>query len=234
MIELEFLFALREKGGVRFDRRLARVGLAPEGRVEIAVGFGHGKERRFDKVAERTRVTRRLRVHVLHTGHRQEFFRHSGGNNASATRRRDETNAHGTALAREFARHGVRLSDFIAPVAATNRHDVHFGVGDGAANGDGHLFRALDAQANVTVAIADSDVRLEACALTGLRLFLHRHDFHHFVLQLLAEKPVDDLRFFDWQRVQVHLRTHTRQVFIIIKINLLLLELFFNILLPNV
>ena len=69
---------------------------------------------------------------------------------------------------------------------------------DGAADGRGRLLGALDAEADVAVAVADDDEGLEAGALAGARLLLHGGYLHHLVLKQ------EQLR---WRAALVLLRT---------------------------
>ena len=96
------------------------------------------------------------------------------------------------------------LSELCAPVPAADGDDAELCEDNGAADGGGHLLCALDAQAEVPVKVANGDKRLEARALTGARLLLHRHDLHDLVLEL-GEEQVDDLVLFDGEREEVDL-----------------------------
>ncbi len=87
----------------------------------------------------------------------------------------------------------MRLADLVAPEAPTHRHDGQLGQDDGATDGGGHLLGALDAQAHVAVVVADGHEGLEAGALTGTSLLLHRHDLKHLVLESGAQEEVYDL-----------------------------------------
>ena len=57
------------------------------------------------------------------------------------------------------------------------------GKDDGTMDGRDHLLGALDAEADVAVAVADDDKGLEAGALAGARLLLHGGYLHHLVLE---------------------------------------------------
>merc|ERR1740121_2878695 len=135
--------------------------------------------------------------HLLHGG---------GADHAAASGSRDQAHAHGTALAVDFHRHGVWLSDSVTPITPAERDDVHLGSDDTAADGRGHLFRALCAHADVTVHVADQDVAHEAIALPGRRHLLHGVNLQHFILQIARlEEGIDDLVLLDGQAVEIDL-----------------------------
>lgn len=99
-----------------------------------------------------------------------------------------------------LARYGVRLADLVSPVAPTHWDDGQLGKDDGSADGGRHLFGALDAQTHVAIEVADGHERLEARALSGTCLLLHRHDLEHFVLKRATQEVVDDLVLLDGVR----------------------------------
>lgn len=70
----------------------------------------------------------------------------------------------------------MRLTQVGAPIAATDGDDGEFGDNDGGADGCGYFFRGLDAEADVSFAVADDDDGLEAGALTGAGLLLNGLD----------------------------------------------------------
>ena len=87
------------------------------------------------------------------------------------------------------------LANLVAPEATPDGQDGKLGQDDGAADGGGHLLGALDAQADVTVVVADGHEGLEPGPLTGTGLLLDGHDLQDLVLQLRAQESVDDLCF---------------------------------------
>merc|ERR1719399_2629039 len=98
----------------------------------------------------------------------------------------------------------MRQADLVTPVAAANRNQVQLGGDDASTNRRCKLLGALVAEADVPVAVADSDVADEAGVLPGARLLLHGHDLHHIVLELLRrEEDVNDLVLLDGKRVQI-------------------------------
>lgn len=102
-----------------------------------------------------------------------------------------------------LARDGVGFADLVTPVTAADRDDGQFRRDDGATNGGGDFLGALDAEANVTVVVADSDERLEARALTGAGLLLDGHDLQDFVLERAAQQKVDDLELLKVSKVMM-------------------------------
>ena len=59
---------------------------------------------------------------------------------------------------------GVRLTVSRAPVALAHGHQGELGGDDGAADGGGNLLRALDAEAEVALAVADGNESLRGGA----------------------------------------------------------------------
>ena len=84
-----------------------------------------------------------------------------------------------------------------APVSTADRDQVHLGVDDAASDGGGNLLGGLDTKADVASSVTDSDVALEAGALTGRCLLLDRHDLHDLVLEGRADKVIHYLVFLD-------------------------------------
>jgi hypothetical protein len=84
-----------------------------------------------------------------------------------------------------------------APVSTADRDQVHLGVDDAASDGGGNLLGSLDAKTDVAGSVTDSDVALEAGALTGRCLLLDRHDLHDLVLKGRADKVIHYLVFLD-------------------------------------
>ena len=70
-----------------------------------------------------------------------------------------------------------------APVAPSDWHNAHLSDSDSASDSSGHLLSALDAQANVPVAVAYSHEGLEPGDLTSSADLLHRHDLHDLLAQ---------------------------------------------------
>ena len=49
----------------------------------------------------------------------------------------------------------MRLADLVAPETPSDWHDGQLGEDDGAPDGGGHLFAALDTETNVSVVVAN-------------------------------------------------------------------------------
>ena len=111
----------------------------------------------------------------------------------------------------------MRQAAVLPPVAAADRHEVHLGHDERAANSRRNFRRAFCVKSNsekssderastafqsflisapnptlpeadVTVEVADRDVGLEARALASRRLLLHGLDSHNFVLQFSGRR----------------------------------------------
>ncbi len=76
----------------------------------------------------------------------------------------------------------------LTPETPTNRHHHKLGVDEGAADGSGNFLRALDAEADVAVVVADEDKSLEARALACARLLLHGGDLENFVFDRVLKR----------------------------------------------
>mmetsp|Transcript_17823 Transcript_17823/g.50522 ORF Transcript_17823/g.50522 Transcript_17823/m.50522 type:complete len:228 (-) Transcript_17823:203-886(-) len=176
---------------------LVRVGedgvVLPQLRREVPVGGAEGVEEGLDGVAHGARVAAGAGVAIVDAGHVHELLAGRGGDEPRSARGRDETDADGSALSGDLARHGVRHPGHASPVPSSHGGDVELGGGDGAADGGGHFGGALDPEADVAGAVAHGHEGLEAGALAGGRLLLHGHDLHDLVLQLVLEEEVDDL-----------------------------------------
>jgi hypothetical protein len=88
----------------------------------------------------------------------------------------------------------VWFAQLVAPESPPHGHDGELGEDDSAADGSGHLLRALDAETHVAVVVADGDKGLEAGALSGASLLLNGHDLEHVVLERGPDEKVDDLK----------------------------------------
>ena len=141
---------------------------------------------------------------ILNASELQHLLGHARGDDAGTPGGGHHAHCDGAALAGDLARHGVRLADLVPPVAPPDGHDRELGEDDGAADGGGHLLGALDPEPDVAVAVADDDEGLEARALPGARLLLHRRDLHDLVLEP-GEEGLHDLVLLDGERVEVDL-----------------------------
>merc|ERR1719419_1986718 len=117
----------------------------------------------------------------------------------------DEAHPDGAALAGDLAGHGVGLANLVAPEPTSHGQDGQLGQDDGAPDGGGDFLGALDAQAYVSVVVADGDEGLKAGALTGAGLLLDGHDLQDLVLKVGSQERIDDFGFFDGQRKEVDL-----------------------------
>merc|ERR1719443_579065 len=205
LLDADRLVALGQVVAVLLVGSLDKHGLIPQVGSQVGVGLGDGSVGSLSKVAEGTSRATGRGVAILDTGHLQELLGDGGRDDASTTGRGDETHPDGTALAGDLAGHGVGLANLVAPEASPDGQDGKLGQDDGSADGGGHLLGALDAQADVTVVVADGHKGLEPGPLTGAGLLLDGHDLQDLVLQLRAQESVDDLCFFDGQREEVDL-----------------------------
>lgn len=164
--------ALLERVGKLLEGAAEQLGLLPQVGGEEAVGVGDGDEAGLEGVLEGLGGAGRRRVGVLDTGELQEALDGGGGDEAGTAGGRDEANGDGTALAGLLAGQGVRLTEVVAPVAATDGDDGELGDDDGGANGRGDFLGGLDAETDVALGVTDDDDGLETSTLTGTGLLL--------------------------------------------------------------
>jgi len=175
----------------------SEVGGGPQVGGQETGGLGKGVVHSHGQVTSGTGVTSSGGVHVLDTSHVQELLGDQRGDNAGTTGGRDQSATHRAALAGHLAGHGVGKASVETPVSTADRDQVHLGVDDASTDSGSNLLGSLDAKSNVSIVITDSNVALEAGALTSGGLLLHRHDLHDLVLQGGAQKVVDDLVLLD-------------------------------------
>jgi hypothetical protein len=89
----------------------------------------------------------------------------------------------------------MRPANLVSPESTTNGKDGELGQDNGTADGGGHLLGALDAEADMTVVVADCNKSLETSPLTGTSLLLNRHDLEDLVLEGGTKEQIDDLEF---------------------------------------
>merc|ERR1719405_143152 len=155
---------------VFLERRLDELRRLPEVRREVRVRLLEGCEDCLDEVPARLRVSAGRGVAVRDTRERKHLLRCRRTDNARTTRRRDKAHADRAALAMNLHRDGVRQADLVTPVAAADRNQVQLGGDDATANRRCNLLRALVAETDVAVAVANSDVADESGVLPGARL----------------------------------------------------------------
>ena len=68
------------------------------------------------------------------------------------------------------------LTEVGAPVTPTNWHDRELGNDDSRTDGSSDFLGGLDAESDVSLAVADDNDSLESRALTSTCLLLHRLD----------------------------------------------------------
>ena len=155
-----------------------------------------------EEVSSGLGVTNARSVDILETGHGEELLGDRTGNNARTAWSWDETHTDGTALASDSGWGGVWVTNLVAPVTAANWDDGELGVDGSALDGVGNFSGGLDTETNVAVAVTDGDDSLKAGALTGAGLLLDWLDLHDFVLELIAEKLIDNFWFLDWDGME--------------------------------
>lgn len=155
-----------------------QLGLLPQVGGEEAVGVGDGDEAGLEGVLEGLGGTSGRGVGVLDTGELQEALDGGGGDEAGTAGGGDQADGDGAALARLLARERVRLTEVVAPVAATDGDDGELGDDDGGADGRGDFLGGLDAETDVALGVTDDDDGLETGALTGTGLLLDGLDLY--------------------------------------------------------
>ncbi len=196
------LGVLGQKVSVLLDRGLGEDGLGPQVRGQEGVGLSKSMVDSHSQVTSGTGVTSGGGVDILNTSHVHELLWDDGSDDTRTTRSRDQAGADRAALAGDLAWDSVWSTSVQTPVTSADRNQVHLGVDDTTTDGSSNFLSALDTKTDVAVGITDSDVALEAGALTGSGLLLDRHDLHDLILQGITEQGVDDLVFLDWEGEQ--------------------------------
>jgi hypothetical protein len=193
---------LREEVGVLLLGSGHEVGRGPQLGGQEAVGLAQGVVHGHGQVTSGAGVTGGGGIHVLDTSHVHQLLGDQGSHDTGTTRGGDQAHADGAALAGHLAGHGVGGTGVQAPVTTADGDQVHLGVDDATADSAGNLLGGLQAKTDVAVAIAHSDVALEASALAGSGLLLDGHDLHDLILQGSAEQEVHNLVLLDGQGEQ--------------------------------
>merc|ERR1719460_1342672 len=111
---------------------------------------------------------------------------------------------HRTALTCQLAWYSVWETELGTPITSANWNHGHFRSDDGTTDGACNFLTALPSETNMTSTVANGNECFESSTLTGTGLLLHRHHFHHLVLEsIFAEKMVNDLVLLDSHRKQV-------------------------------
>jgi hypothetical protein len=134
----------------------------------------------------------------------EEFFGDWGCDDSGTSGGWDETYTDGTTSAVDFSWDCVGFADFVSPVASSDGDDGEFGGDDGSTDSGGYFFGAFNTESNVSVLVSNNNECLESGSLTCTGLFLDRHNFHDFIFENGGrEKPVNNLGFFDRERMKV-------------------------------
>mmetsp|Transcript_3705 Transcript_3705/g.6549 ORF Transcript_3705/g.6549 Transcript_3705/m.6549 type:complete len:233 (+) Transcript_3705:262-960(+) len=183
------------------------MGLRPQIRGQETIGLAQSGEDSLDEVSKGTGLTSGLGEAIFDTSKVQKLLGHRGSDQTGTTGGRDQAHAARAALASHLARHGVRSTDLVTPVATADRDNSDLGALDGSSDGGGNLLGAIDTQTDVAIAVTNNDEGFETGALTGLGLLLHRGNLHHFILKLglSGQELVNDLELLDGQGEKVDL-----------------------------
>ena len=147
------------------------------------------------KVAQGSGRSTSRGIAILNTSHLQQLLGDRGGHNPGTSGGRDEPHPDGTALAGDLARNGMGFTDLVTPETSPDGHDGKLSQNDGATDGSGDLFGALDAETDMAVVVTDGDKGLETGTLTSTGLFLDGHDFKNLVLERWSQKEINDFEF---------------------------------------
>jgi hypothetical protein len=198
------LLLLSKEVGVLLEGSLGKSSVLPHVRGEVTVAAADSIEGSHGKVTTGLGGTLRGSVNILDTGKLQDLLGNRSSDDTSTTRSRNKTHTDGTALASELHGDGVRETDVVTPVSTTDRDDSKLGDLDSRADSSGNFLSALVTNTNVTVAITNDDVGLEAGTLTGRSLLLNRGETHDLILKIRKE-VINDLVFLDGDGEEVEL-----------------------------
>jgi len=139
----------------------AEDGWAPEGRLQEGVGFGEACGKGTHVVRHGLGLTLGTGVAIGDTGEGKELLASGGSHKTSTTGGRDKAHTYGTGGSGKLHGHGVGLTTVTAPETTTDGNNVELGVLHGTSNGACNFSVGLPAEADVSIAVTDSNVRLE-------------------------------------------------------------------------
>ena len=93
----------------------------------------------LDEVSESTGLSSGLREAIFNTGKLQKLLGHRGSDQSGTAGGRHQAHAARAALASHLARHGVRTTDLVTPIATTDGDNSDLGALDGSSDGGGNL-----------------------------------------------------------------------------------------------
>jgi len=170
----------------------------PQVRSQEGVSLAEGVEDSHDEVTTSTGLTLGSGVDVFDTSHLDDSGGERSGDDTGTLGGGDHADGDGARLAGDLHGDGVRGTEHVTPVATADGDDVELGGDEGSADGGGDFLAGAGTDTDVTAAITDAGVDLEAGTLTGRRNLLDGLDLHDFVLHvLLLDEGVDDLMLLD-------------------------------------
>jgi len=134
----------------------------------------------------------------------QKFLSNWSTDDTYSFRGWDQSDSNRSTFTSDLTWDSVDISDLVSPISSSDWDNVELGVLKTILNGDLDFLGDFDTDSDVSILVSDSNNGLESGSLTSSSLLLDRHDLHDFVTEIL-EEVIDDLVFFDWQRVSVDL-----------------------------
>jgi len=170
----------------------------PQIRSQEGVGLAEGVEDGHDEVATSTGLTLGGGVDIFDTSHLDDSGGEGGGDDTGTLGGGDHADGDGARLAGNLHGDGVGGTDQVTPVTTADGDDVELGGDKGSADGGGDFLASAGTDTDVTAAITNAGVDLEAGTLTGRRNLLDGLDLHDFVLHVFSlDEGVDDLGLLD-------------------------------------
>jgi len=198
------LLLLSKEVGELLEGVLGDDSLLPHVGGEVTIGAADGIESSHGKVATGLGGTLGGSVNILDTGKLQDLLGDGCSNDTSTTRSRHKAQTDRAALASELHRDGVGETDVVTPISTTDGDNSKLSNLDSRADCSGNFLSTLAANTNVTVAITNDDVGLEASTLTGRSLLLNGGKTHDLILKI-REEVINNLVFLDGDGEEVEL-----------------------------
>jgi len=153
----------------------------------------------LDEVSECAGCSGGTSVDILNPSIFQKLLRDASSDDSRTTRSRDQSHSDRSTLSSDLGRNCVRLSEGTTPVSTADRDDVELGAVNCTTDCVRNFRRAFHSKSHMAVPVPNSNESLEPGALTSGGLLLNGHHLHDFVLELVSEEVVDDLRLLDRQ-----------------------------------